>query len=527
MRTRPGTFFGSETFEALAGNIPIGIALVDPHGKYRYLNPRFTEMFGYDLSEIPDGKTWFEKAYPDEEYREIAKNAWTRDFELSRSGERKPWVFSVVCKDSSTKTIHFIPVQLDSGGTLIAYEDMTERRETEMELTESEQRYRNMFDNIPFPTFVYDLDTLRIVDVNTFTVRSYGYTREEMLNMHLKDLAPDGDVAALLAHPSTTGASQEKVPLRHRKKDGTVIDVEINGHALEFPGKNYRIFCANDITEIRKASVALKFTQFAVDRAAVGILWISENSEIVYGNNEICRLLGYTRQELTRLKIADLDANNPEQFWIEKSKRAPDHEAGGFETVLRTKAGDLFPAEIAGNYMECEGGGYACSIIQNITSRKIIEESLKRREVELKLESNRLQEANTALKVLLKHLDDDRKELGGKLTANIKELVLPYIDKMKRGRLHPEQISYVDIVETNLNDILSPFLQKMSVKYANFTSTEIQVANLIKAGKTSKEIADIMNVSTGTIDTHRNNIRAKLNLNRKKINLRTYLNSLG
>lgn len=98
---------------------------------------------------------------------------------------------------------------------------------------------------------------------------------------------------------------------------------------------------------------------------------------------------------------------------------------------------------------------------------------------------------------------------------------------MKRGRLHPEQISYVDIVETNLNDILSPFLQKMSVKYANFTSTEIQVANLIKAGKTSKEIADIMNVSTGTIDTHRNNIRAKLNLNRKKINLRTYLNSLG
>ena len=177
--------------------------------------------------------------------------------------------------------------------------------------------------------------------------------------------------------------------------------------------------------------------------------------------------------------------------------------------------------------MECEGGGYACSIIQNITSRKIIEESLKRREVELKLESNRLQEANTALKVLLKHRDDDRKELGGKLTANIKELVLPYIDKMKRGRLHPEQISYVDIVETNLNDILSPFLQKMSVKYANFTSTEIQVANLIKAGKTSKEIADIMNVSTGTIDTHRNNIRAKLNLNRKKINLRTYLNSLG
>jgi DNA-binding CsgD family transcriptional regulator len=98
---------------------------------------------------------------------------------------------------------------------------------------------------------------------------------------------------------------------------------------------------------------------------------------------------------------------------------------------------------------------------------------------------------------------------------------------MKRGSLHPEQVSYVDIVETNLNDILSPFLQKMSMKYSNFTPTEIQVANLIKAGKTSKEIADTMNVSTGTIDTHRNNIRTKLKLNRKKMNLRAYLNSLG
>ncbi len=527
MKTRPGTFLESDTFEVLAENIPVGIALIDPRGKYRYVNPKFREMFGYDLPEIPDGRTWFEKAYPDEDYRTVAMNAWTKDFELLKPGEKRPWVFSVACKDSSAKMIHFMPVQLASGEILVAYEDVTERKATEIELKDSEERYRNMFDNIPFPTFVYDFDTLKIVDVNTFAVRNYGYTREEMVCMQLQDLFPDGDVEAVFAHLSKPDPSQEKVPWKHKKKDGTVIDVEITGHALQFPGKNYRIFCANDITEIRKAGAALKFTQFAVDRAAVGILWISEMSDIIYGNDEICRLLGYTRRELGALKIADLDVNHPEQFWIEKSKRISDHAADGFETVLRTRAGGLFPAEINGNYMEYDGGGYVCAIIQNITSRKIIEESLKRREVELKIESNRLQEANTALKVLLKHRDDDRKELESKMTANIKELVLPYIDKMKRGSLHPEQISYVDIVETNLNDILSPFLQKMSMKYSNFTPTEIQVANLIKAGKTSKEIADIMNVSTGTIDTHRNNIRTKLKLNRKKMNLRAYLNSLG
>jgi len=650
-------FVEGETFQILAENIPVGLALINTRGEYRYLNPKFREMFGYDLSDIPDGRAWFEKAYPDEEYRKIVIDTWIKDFELYRPGEKKPWVFRVACKDSTVKTIHFMPVQLASGEILIAYEDITqltrarqaleenetklrllyeksvdpififdgdsyvdcneaallimgcktreellkyhpleispeyqpdgelsrkkgariideakkyggsrfewlhrslegrefwvdisittipfgdktpfmyvvwrditERKKTEKELKNSEERYRNMFDNIPFPTFVYDFDTLRIVDVNTFAVRSYGYSREELLGMTLKDLKPDEDVPSLLAHLSKPDPSQERVPWRHKKKDGTIVDVEITGHALQFPGRNYRIFLANDVTEIKKAGAALKFTQFAVDRAAVGVLWVSESGEIIYGNDEICRLLGYDRDELRRKKLFDLDANSPHEMWIHNSICTNSPAAESVEAVFRTSSGKLFPVEIAGNYMEYEGDGYICAIIQDITRRKITEEALKKREVELKIESNRLGEANTALKVLLKHRDDDKKELEEKLIANIKELVLPYVDKMKKGRLDPGQTSYIDIVETNLKDILSPFLKKMSVKYSNFTPTEIQVANLIKAGKTSKEIAEIMKVSTGTVDTHRNNIRSKLNLNGKKMNLRAYLISMG
>jgi DNA-binding CsgD family transcriptional regulator len=110
--------------------------------------------------------------------------------------------------------------------------------------------------------------------------------------------------------------------------------------------------------------------------------------------------------------------------------------------------------------------------------------------------------------------------------SNVKELVIPYIEKLKRSRLDSGRMAYVDIIDANLNDIISPFLQKMSLRYTNFTPAEIQVANLIKVGKTSKEIAEILTVSPGTIDTHRNNIRSKLGLNKKKINLRTYLLSL-
>jgi DNA-binding CsgD family transcriptional regulator len=168
-----------------------------------------------------------------------------------------------------------------------------------------------------------------------------------------------------------------------------------------------------------------------------------------------------------------------------------------------------------------------CAIVRDITERKKTEESLKKREEELQIESNRLEEANTALKVLLKHREDDKKEMEEKFLSNIKQLIFPYVDKLKKSRLGSNQVAYLEIIEANMNDIISPFLQRMSLKHSNFTQTEIQVANLIKVGKTTKEIAALMNVSKGTTDTHRNNIRSKLGLNRKKVNLRAYLLSIA
>jgi DNA-binding CsgD family transcriptional regulator len=197
------------------------------------------------------------------------------------------------------------------------------------------------------------------------------------------------------------------------------------------------------------------------------------------------------------------------------------------ETLYKRKDGVIFPVELTGNYMEYDGRGYICAIVRDITERKKTEESLKKREEELQIESNRLEEANTALKVLLKHREDDKKEMEEKFLSNIKELVLPYVDKLKKSRLDSNQGAYLEIIEANMNDIISPFLQRMSLKYSNFTQTEIQVANLIKVGKTTKEIAELMKVSKGTIDTHRNNIRTKLGLNRKKVNLRAYLLSIA
>jgi len=162
----------------------------------------------------------------------------------------------------------------------------------------------------------------------------------------------------------------------------------------------------------------------------------------------------------------------------------------------------------------------------DVTERNRAEEALQKSERELQIKSNNLEEANTALRVLLRQRDEDRKTLESAILANVKELVSPYVEKLRAGHLSCAQETYVSMIESGLNDIVSPFLQKMASAYFHFTPTEIEVANLIKSGKTSKEIAKLMNVSTGTIDAHRNNIRKKLGLNNKSTNLQTHLLSM-
>ena len=162
-----------------------------------------------------------------------------------------------------------------------------------------------------------------------------------------------------------------------------------------------------------------------------------------------------------------------------------------------------------------------------IFNRKKAEKALKQRGVELEIKTIGLEEANTALKVLLRQREEDKIELEEKVLLNVRELVLPYLEKLKMKKLGEKQRAYIGIIESNLNDIVSPFVHGLSSKLIKLSPTELQVSNLIKQGNTTKEIAEIMNLATSTIDFHRNNIRKKFGIKNKKTNLRTYLSSFS
>jgi PAS domain S-box-containing protein len=163
---------------------------------------------------------------------------------------------------------------------------------------------------------------------------------------------------------------------------------------------------------------------------------------------------------------------------------------------------------------------------QEIEDRKRAEKTLRARERQLQAQSDHLAEVNTALRVLLRQREEDRKELGQLVLRNVKELVNPYLQRLISGRMSTQQRTLAQILETNINNIVSPFVDRLSSGLARLTPVEIRVASLIKEGMTNKEIAEILLVSKNTVLFHRHNIRDKLGLKNKKINLRSHLLSL-
>lgn len=260
-----------------------------------------------------------------------------------------------------------------------------------------------------------------------------------------------------------------------------------------------------------------------------------ETMKFIYVNPAICKILGYTEEELTQMGVVDIHP-----------KESLEHVVSEFKAQARGKK--LLAANIPFLkknetiiYMDTNSSivriGKKIKIIgifRDVTERKLAEEVLKEahdeledrveeRTRELKIQKSNLEEANIALQVLLDKRREDKKEIEDSVLTNVKELISPYFEKIKKTKLNDQQKIILSIIEYNLNEISSPFTRKMSLKYLNLTPTEIKVANLIRHGSNSKEIAEFMSLSTRTIYNHRKNIRKKFGLKNKKTNLRSHL----
>lgn len=160
---------------------------------------------------------------------------------------------------------------------------------------------------------------------------------------------------------------------------------------------------------------------------------------------------------------------------------------------------------------------------ENITPIKQAEEIIRKRESELAQKTRNLEEANTALQVLLRQQETARKDMEERFVSNTRHFIMEYLRKLKETPLASRQQQYVDIIEAHVEDMLSPFLQKMFVLSQLLTPQEMKVASLIRDGRSTKEIADILRITANAVDYHRKNIRKKLKLSGKRTNLQSFL----
>jgi DNA-binding CsgD family transcriptional regulator len=163
---------------------------------------------------------------------------------------------------------------------------------------------------------------------------------------------------------------------------------------------------------------------------------------------------------------------------------------------------------------------------ENITQIIEIQEALEKKEKELIRQSERLEETNIALRVLLQQRNEDKKHIEETIYMNVDRLVLPYVEQLLQSRLSDKQKTLTEVINTNLRDIVSPFLRSLTTVYATLTPQETEVANMVRTGRSSKEIAEVLGISVSGVDFHRKKLRRKLGLTNSAKNLRSWLLSL-
>jgi PAS domain S-box-containing protein len=424
-----------------------------------------------------------------------------------------------------------------SRGVIFTVRDITEQKQAEQALRESEEKYRRLVES--------SIDGIAIVQgteikfANQALLNMYGASEaEEVIGNNFTEFVSH-EYRELLVQRGLERERGTDVINRYEfkalRQDGTEFDVEISVNPVPYEGKPARQAVLRDVTARKRGEKYLRQSEqkyrLLVENLPSIVYRGYKDWSADFVDEKIEALTGYSMNEFNsrRMKWSDLiieeDLAGARETFIKALKANKSYVR---EYRIKTKREDILWIQERAMIL-CDQKGeidYVSGVFFDISEQKKAQEALRKREAELADQSRHLEEVNAALRVLLKRREEDKNDLEEKILANVKELVLPYVEKLKNTRLRSDQLTLVDILESNMQEIFSPFVTKLSSRFLGLTPAEIKVASLIKDGKTSKEIASLLHASENTIRSHRFHIRSKLDLKNKKVNLRSYLRSL-
>ena len=536
-----------------------GIAFGDLEARVTYANAAALELTGYKLEEIL-GRSVLSFADDQDEAARLLVEFW----------EKGSWSGEVVGrkKDGSRVVVHMSAslVRDDDGNpicTLCSFIDITRSRQAFEELRIKSTAIDSAVNGIAFG----DLEA-RVTYANAAALELTGYTLDEILGWSVLSFADDQEEAArILAEFWKKGRWSGEVA--GRKKDGSRIVSHMSASVVrDENGEPVGTLCSFvDITRTRQAYEELRIKDHAIASSINAIVFGDLEGRITYVNEAFLRLWG--SDDASEVIGRSIFTFVQSQQVVEQILQHV-FEKGNWqgEITANAKDGRDVTIQISAHLVTDEQNRPIClmgslvdvteknrvqeelkrtldeleqrvaqrttaltevneKLRKEVEEKRLAEKNLRQKERDLKLNAMNLQETNTALKVLLEQREKDKNELEEMVLANVRSLLLPSLERLRGCRLNDRQKIYVDSLETNLQTIVSPFLHRFSNKFLNLTPVEIQVASLVKEGKSTKEIASMINVSERGVEFHRNNIRKKLGLTNAKTNLRSYLLSLS
>jgi PAS domain S-box-containing protein len=475
-----------ELLQLILGSIADGVVVADSNGKFLLFNAAAEQVLGIGATDTtPD--QWSDR------YGSYLPDAVTpypsNELPLVRAmrGESvdavEVFIRNAKVSDGRLLSITGRPLKGADGalkGGVVVFHDMTERKRTEEALRQSEERYHLLFDSNPHPVWVYDLKTLAILDVNHSAIRNYGYSREEFLSLTIKDIRPPEDVPALLESAAKAPPDTETAGVwKHRKKNGTLIDVEITSHPLVYGGRDARLVVATDITTRRRAEEALQTSEekfrSVVQTANDAIVTADSHGSITDFNRGAEAIFGYSAREVIGKPLAVLMPDRfkePHQGGFKRYLETGEAHVIGktVELAAKRKDGTEFPVELSLSSWKTRAGLFFTGVLSDITDRKRTEELLMHAK----------DEAERASKFKDQFLSTMSHELRTPLNA-----VLGFSDLLadeRYGPLNDRQQRYVAHIHTGgkhllklITDILD--LSKIEAGRMELTREDVTVAS--------------------------------------------------
>jgi PAS domain S-box-containing protein len=520
-------------FRLLAENITDVIWTTDMDLNFTYFSPSVERLIGYSAKEAL-ARTMEQHMTPVS--FEIIMNVYREELDVHEKGQRAPEravkiELELIHRDGSTvwtevETDFLYDSAGNPTGVIGVTRNITERKHVEEMLRIRDWAIETSINGIA----VTDLQG-NLTFVNDSFIRMWGYTnREDVLGRHLVEFWKRQEdaqkvIKALQAKGHWIG---EFVA---RKGDDSLFHVHLSANMIKREGNEDILVMASfiDISDWRKSEEALQAellrNNLILQTAIDGFCILDKEGNILEVNDAMCKMFGYSRNDFLCMSICDLTVKSSPSELKEFLAGLISKGYNCFETECQCKNGRTIHLEASINLFDL-GKGAIFVFIHDITMMKRNEIAIKEREKELELKKKRLEEANAAFRFLLRKMDRDRGAFEESVVENVRKLVFPCLENFRATILNSNQKAYLNELESNLKDIVDPFLCLLSQKYLPLTPTEVRVAKLIRQGKTTKEISELFNLSLKTIEEHRKSIRTKLGIKNKKVNLKVYLQAI-